>query len=173
MKTFLLHVDDSIHSTHAVQYILRMLPILQDSNYILFYVQPTISDYIKEECQKDPQAMRKLTQLDKRNAFRGDEILNRHKERMTEQGVPEEDFFSSPAAKEVYRRNLKQKVDRLLEKCRQILIDDGFLPEDISICSPERYCPSVTECILAIPAAAFNRRSRRETLLNGESAVQL
>jgi nucleotide-binding universal stress UspA family protein len=37
----------------------------------------------------------------------------------------------------------------MLEKYRNSLIDAGFNPEDVSIRSTVRYCPSMAECILA------------------------
>jgi nucleotide-binding universal stress UspA family protein len=90
MKKILVPVDDSIHSANAIQYILRMAPILQDTIYLLFYAQATVSGYLKEEAQKDPQAMAKLNLLDRSHAALGIEILNRHKERLMAQQVPEE-----------------------------------------------------------------------------------
>jgi nucleotide-binding universal stress UspA family protein len=36
----------------------------------------------------------------------------------------------------------------MLENYRQILINGGFDPEDISVRSIFRYCPSLSECIL-------------------------
>jgi len=89
MKRYILPVDGSIHSIHAVQYMSMMSPIMEDGLYVLFYVQPIISDYLKEEARKNPRAMEKLDQLDKKNAARGNEILNRYKERMMAH-VPEE-----------------------------------------------------------------------------------
>jgi nucleotide-binding universal stress UspA family protein len=89
MKKILLPVDDSVHSRHAVQYMLNMSSIMQDAIYILLYIQPIISDYLKEAARKDPQAKEKLDQLDEKNAALGNDILNRHKERMVGY-VPEE-----------------------------------------------------------------------------------
>jgi nucleotide-binding universal stress UspA family protein len=37
----------------------------------------------------------------------------------------------------------------VLEDCRQILIGAGFAPENVSVRSPLRYCPSMAECILS------------------------
>jgi nucleotide-binding universal stress UspA family protein len=62
---------------------------------------------------------------------------------------PEDDFFPSPADKEVYQQNQRQEMDRLLGQYRRILIDHGFDPGAVSIYSPERYCPSIAECILS------------------------
>jgi nucleotide-binding universal stress UspA family protein len=71
MKKILLPVDDSIHSIHAVQYMSMMSSIMKDAIYILFYVQPTVSDYLMEAARIDPQAGHKLRQLDETNAARG------------------------------------------------------------------------------------------------------
>jgi len=75
--------------------------------------------------------------------------------------LPEEDFFPSSAAKEVYRRKLRQEVARMLEDYRKMLIDDGFPSGEVSISSPERNCPSIAECIL----------SEREALQSGTLVI--
>ncbi|MDY6953099.1 MAG: universal stress protein, partial [Thermodesulfobacteriota bacterium] len=43
----------------------------------------------------------------------------------------------------------RQKVNTLLDDCREILIRAGFDPKDVSVRSPLRYCPSMAECILS------------------------
>ena len=63
--------------------------------------------------------------------------------------LPEDDYFPSLEAKEDYRRDQRIKVARMLEKYRQILIENGFLAAAVSVYSPERYCPSIADCILA------------------------
>jgi nucleotide-binding universal stress UspA family protein len=75
--------------------------------------------------------------------------------------LPEEDFFLSPAAKEAYREDMRQKTARLLENYHQILNDNGFSPGAVSLYAPERYCPSIAECIL----------SERETLQSGTIVI--
>jgi nucleotide-binding universal stress UspA family protein len=62
---------------------------------------------------------------------------------------PEEDYFPSSAEKEKWLSQYKLKVDSMLKSYRRILIDEGFEPEDVSIRSTLRYCPSMAECILA------------------------
>ncbi|RZB38519.1 MAG: hypothetical protein SRB2_00267 [Desulfobacteraceae bacterium Eth-SRB2] len=62
---------------------------------------------------------------------------------------PEEDYFSTSAEKEKWFNKYKLKVDEMLENYRQVLIDGGFTPQDISVRSTLRYCPSLSECILA------------------------
>jgi nucleotide-binding universal stress UspA family protein len=61
---------------------------------------------------------------------------------------PEEDYFPTSAEKEKWLSKYKLKVDEMLENYRQVLIDRGFDPDDISVQSTLRYCPSLSECIL-------------------------
>lgn len=62
---------------------------------------------------------------------------------------PEEDYFLSEADKDQWYNDYRLRVDQMLEKHRNILIDAGFNPEDVSIRATVRYCPSMAECILA------------------------
>jgi nucleotide-binding universal stress UspA family protein len=94
MKKFLLPVDDSIHSTRALQYMAMMASVLKDFIYMLFYVQPIISDYLKEEAKKVPKAAEKLKQLEQNNSAFGNAILKRHKEWLMQLDVPEENIIS-------------------------------------------------------------------------------
>jgi len=61
---------------------------------------------------------------------------------------PEEDFFPTSAEKEKWLREYEARVDTLLEGYRQILIGEGFEPDDLSLRSTSRHCPSIAECIL-------------------------
>ena len=62
---------------------------------------------------------------------------------------PEEDYFQKGADKDEWYNKYRLHAHNMLEKYRDILIDAGFNPEDISIRSTVRYCPSLSECILA------------------------
>ena len=61
---------------------------------------------------------------------------------------PEEDYFPTSAEKEKWLSKYQLKVDVMLENYRQILIREGFDPDDIWVRSTLRYCPSLSECIL-------------------------
>lgn len=63
--------------------------------------------------------------------------------------TPEDDYFQRDDDKEKWYNEYRKRVDQMLERYRQILIDDGFEPEDVSTRSATRYCPSMAECILA------------------------
>ena len=62
---------------------------------------------------------------------------------------PEEDYFATSADKDKWLSRQKQKIDAMLEDYRQILVREGFDPNDVSVRSTLRYCPSMAECILA------------------------
>jgi nucleotide-binding universal stress UspA family protein len=62
---------------------------------------------------------------------------------------PEEDYFPTSSEKDQWLDQYKLKVDAMLKDYRQILIREGFVPEDVSVRSTLRYCPSLAECILA------------------------
>jgi nucleotide-binding universal stress UspA family protein len=62
---------------------------------------------------------------------------------------PEEDYFPTSAEREKWLSRYQKNVDDLLDDYRQILIHAGFDPDDVSVRSTLRYCPSLAECILA------------------------
>jgi len=62
---------------------------------------------------------------------------------------PEEDFFKTSTEKEEWCSQYQEKAEAMLEGYRQILIRAGFHPDDVSVRSPFRYCPSMAACILA------------------------
>lgn len=90
MKKIFLPVDDSVHSVNALKYSVMMAPVIEDVTYSLFHVQPVVSEYIMKEARDDPEAMKKLKQLNKKNEALGNDILNRHKERLLRRNVAEE-----------------------------------------------------------------------------------
>ena len=62
---------------------------------------------------------------------------------------PDEDYFPSSAEKEKWLTQYRQKIDAMLEDSRQLLIKNGFEPQNVSVRSTLRYCPSMAECILS------------------------
>lgn len=90
MKKIFMPVDDSIYSTHALQYVAMTSPVLQDTSCSLYYDQPIISDYLKEEAKTRPGAMERLKGLNEKNESLGNEILARRRDELIHLGVPEE-----------------------------------------------------------------------------------
>ena len=62
---------------------------------------------------------------------------------------PEEDYFPTSAQQEEWLARHRQAIGAVLEDYRQLLISKGFDPEDVSIRSTLRYCPSMAQCILS------------------------
>ncbi|MGD8386802.1 MAG: universal stress protein [Desulfobacteraceae bacterium] len=62
---------------------------------------------------------------------------------------PEEDYFPTKAQKEEWLAQYTKRIDGLLEAHRDLLIQNGFDANDVSVRSTLRYCPSMAECILS------------------------
>jgi nucleotide-binding universal stress UspA family protein len=89
-KKVLLVVDGSIHSTHAVIYAVRISSVVKDLGYTLFFVQPTLSQYLLDEAETDLKAKAELKKVIRRNAEYAQEVLQQHKTRMMRMGIAEE-----------------------------------------------------------------------------------
>jgi nucleotide-binding universal stress UspA family protein len=61
---------------------------------------------------------------------------------------PEEDFFPSLSEYDKWCQQYRQKIESLLEKYRQILIQDGFNPKELALRIVLRYRLSIAECII-------------------------
>ncbi len=61
---------------------------------------------------------------------------------------PEEDYFTSQSEQDKWLQQYRLKIESLLEKYRQILIQDGFDPKALGMRIVLRYRPSIAECIL-------------------------
>jgi nucleotide-binding universal stress UspA family protein len=79
---------------------------------------------------------------------------------------PEEDYFPSSAEKEKWLDGHNQKVDRMLESYRQMLLDSGFDAENVAVRSALRDCPSLAECILA-----ERRKMKCSTIVLGRQGI--
>ena len=93
----------------------------------------------------------------------------------------EDDYFSGTAEGDEWLNQYKRKMDARLEDCRQVLIGAGFAPENVSVRSPLRYCPSMAECILSerdeldFDTIVLGRQglSRREEFLFGSISSKI
>ena len=61
---------------------------------------------------------------------------------------PEEDYFPDPEQKNQWLTQYKKKMTACLGQYRDLLVRNGFSKEDISMQMPQRFCPSMAECIL-------------------------
>lgn len=89
-KKILLVVDGSIHSTHVVKYAVRISSVVQDLNYTLFHVQPTVSEFLLDEAETNLKARADLRKVIRKNAEFARGILENHKDRMVGIGIDAE-----------------------------------------------------------------------------------
>ncbi|NVL91230.1 MAG: universal stress protein [Desulfobacterales bacterium] len=89
-RKILLVVDGSIHSTHAVEYAVRLSSVVQDLSYTLFHVQPTISQFLLDEAETNLKAKADLRKVIRKNAEFAQGILEKRKERMAGMGIAAE-----------------------------------------------------------------------------------
>jgi nucleotide-binding universal stress UspA family protein len=62
--------------------------------------------------------------------------------------VPEEDYFARVEEKEKWLNDYRRRIESLLAEYRRELIAAGLPEAAIRTRSPQRYCPSIAECIL-------------------------
>ena len=62
---------------------------------------------------------------------------------------PEADYFPSSTQREEWLTQHILRMDALLEDYRQLLIKNGFDPENVTVRAPLGYCPSMAACILS------------------------
>lgn len=88
-KKILLVVDGSIHSTNSIVYAVRICSVVKELTYTLFYVQPTISQFLLDEAETDLKIKAELEKGIQKNAEFAQGILEKHKARMVGMGVAE------------------------------------------------------------------------------------
>ena len=86
-KKILIAVDDSIHSKNAIRYASNMAAFVKDVNYTLFHVQPTISQYLLDEAEKNRASKAELKKIVEKNTEAGNNLLEEHREQMIKMGV--------------------------------------------------------------------------------------
>ncbi len=88
-KKILVAVDDSQHSRQAVGYAVNLSAMVKDLEYVLFHVQPAISQYLLDDARKNAWARAELDKLRQRSQDRGQQLLDVHKAEMVRRGIPE------------------------------------------------------------------------------------
>jgi nucleotide-binding universal stress UspA family protein len=89
-KKILLAVDDTVHTICAMRYAVRMASEVTKLWFTLFYVQPTISQYLLEEAEKDIEAKEKLKTRMRKNHENAHGILEKLKNQMARMGIQED-----------------------------------------------------------------------------------
>lgn len=113
-KRILVAVDDSIYSRKSIEYAAQMKEIVTDLSFVIFNVQPTISDYLLHDSKRDAKASAALKKVIAKNEQTSKELLENYKSEMIKKGVDEKsiDLVTQPktmgAAKDIllYAKNL-------------------------------------------------------------------
>ncbi len=61
---------------------------------------------------------------------------------------PEEDFFPTAAEKDAWMSREGERIVKVLDAYRAILVSAGFAETAVKTLSTVKYCPSLAECIL-------------------------
>ncbi len=86
-KKILIALDDSIHSNHAIRYAGKLSKSVKNLQFTLFHVQPTISQYLLDEAEKDPKSRAELNKIIAKNTEVSQNLLEKAKERMVRMGI--------------------------------------------------------------------------------------
>ncbi len=119
-KKLLIAVDDSRHSENALRYAASLHETVSDSKFVLFHVQPTISQYLLDEARTKPGANAQLKKLMKKNEQSAQALLEKYKALLTTRGVPDADIAlmtlprKSGAAKDIIEYSTAMQVDAIL-----------------------------------------------------------
>ena len=88
-KKIMALVDDSLYSKRAIEYLALMDKVISEAKYILFNVQPTISEYLMRDAHFDKDARIKLNKLREKNKQESEKLLKEYKEVMVKKGIDE------------------------------------------------------------------------------------
>ena len=100
-KRILIAVDGSIYSRKAMEYTVKMKPVIKDVSYIILNIQPKISEFLIEDARTDGKARSALRDVANRNQENSAKILDESKTIMTKLGVDEEqiEVISQPVVR--------------------------------------------------------------------------
>ncbi len=86
-KKVLIAVDDSRHSENVLQYAASLTASVKPLKFVLYHVQPTISQYLLDEAKTNPRADAELKKLMRKSHEAANALLEKHKELMISSGV--------------------------------------------------------------------------------------
>ena len=120
MKKIMIAVDDSVHSKNAVYYASRISVWVKNMNYVLFHVQPMLSQYLEDEARKDFKSLNQLNRIKAKNIEASHQLLEQYKSQMVQTGIEESQIqiVTHPAnlgiAKDILEYALKGQYDALV-----------------------------------------------------------
>ena len=89
-KKIMLAVDDSVQSKQVVEYAVRMSSSVNKLHYVLFNVQPAISQFLLEEAKKSRKNRAKVDKIIKKNTDNAHQVLEIYKNEMVRMGISED-----------------------------------------------------------------------------------
>jgi len=91
-KKIMIAVDDSRHSQNALKY--ATLLYNQDNNlqFVLFHVQPTISQYLLDEAKTQPKARAELEKLMRNRDLAAQALIDAYRSKLMDLGLPKDDI---------------------------------------------------------------------------------
>ena len=120
MKKIMIAVDDSVHSKNAVYYASRISVWVKNMNYVLFHVQPMLSQYLEDEARKDFKSLNQLNRIKAKNIEASHHLLEQYKSQMVQMGIEESQIqiVTHPAnlgiAKDILEYALKGQYDAIV-----------------------------------------------------------
>lgn len=141
-KKILIAVDGSMHSKKAVEYALKIRSVVHELSFVLFYVQPNISDYLLEEAKSDVHTRTSLKALIKKNQAESEKLLHEYKTFMVKSGVPESNIET------ITRAYIKGVAKDILDFAKKSLYDAILLGKRGVSRLEETFAGSVSSGIL-------------------------
>lgn len=120
MKKIMIAVDDSLHSKNAVRYAGHISVWVKNMSYVLFHVQPRLSQYLEDEARINSKSRNQLNQIKAKNLEASQQLLDQYKSQMVQTGIEENQIqtVTHPAklgiAKDILEYALKAQYDALV-----------------------------------------------------------
>lgn len=120
MKKIMIAVDDSLHSKNAVHYASCISVWVKNLSYVLFHVQPMLSQYLKDEARTNFKSLNQLNRIKAKNMKASHQLLEQYKSQMVQTGIEESQIqiVTHPAslgiAKDILEYALKGQYDALV-----------------------------------------------------------
>jgi len=138
MKKIMIAVDDSLHSKNAVRYAARISVWVKNMSYVLFHVQPMLSQYLEDEARTNFKSRNQLNQIKAKNIEASHRLLEQYKSQMVQTGIEESQIqiVTQPKnlgiAKDIIEYALKGRYDALVLGRRGISGLVGFFMGSVS-----------------------------------------
>ena len=120
MKKIMIAVDDSSHSKNAVHYASRISAWVKNISYVLFHVQPMLSQYLEDEARTNFKSRNQLNQIKTKNIEASLQLLDKYRSQMLQTGIEENQIqiVTHPAnigiAKDILEYALTGQYDALV-----------------------------------------------------------